>query len=379
MARIKTRYVGVYYRYGKNRYAPDGKPDKCYDIHYKAHDKYIWEKIGWRTEGYTIQDAIEIRGQRVKALRHPELCPPSAPSPQGVTFNELWDIYKEKWLPNLKSSKDIEYTYGRHLKSAFGDKLLTSITTLDVETFKQDLLKQEKGRSGTPLKHGTVKIILANFRRIMNKAETWGLVSEKLNPAANVHVANADHKRERYLTPQEVEKLFDGLQFVSCTLYHIAKIAVHTGMRLGEILAIKGQYVDIESGIIYVDGKTGKRCAYISEELKIELQKILPKAPSEYLFLTLHGTRIPVKWISKNFSKVVDAVGFNKGISDTSQKVVFHTLRHTFCSWLAIKGVPLYTIGELVGHRSVDMTKRYAKLSPDSKRDALKYIAETLL
>ena len=45
MARIKTRYVGVYYRFAKHRIMADGKPDKCYDILYHANGKYVWEKI----------------------------------------------------------------------------------------------------------------------------------------------------------------------------------------------------------------------------------------------------------------------------------------------------------------------------------------------
>lgn len=229
------------------------------------------------------------------------------------------------------------------------------------------------------LKPGTVKVILANFRCIFNKAQVWGLTREKSNPVSNVQVVNADNKRERYLTPQDVEKLFDGLQFVSCMFYHIARIALHTGLRLGEILNMKTQDVDIESGIIYVDGKTGRRHAYISEVLKPELQKLLPQQAAQYIFLTPKGNPVNLRWVSRNFSSIVSEIGFNTGITDSSQKVVFHTLRHTFCSWLAIKGVPLYTIGELVGHSSVEMTKRYAKLSPDSKREALKHIAETLL
>lgn len=264
MARVKTRYVGVYYRFGKKRYLANGNRDKCFDIHYKSNGKYIWEKIGWGSEGYTVEDAIEIRGQRVKALRHPELCStPAATGEKNITFAELWDIYRENWLPNLKRGKNVEYVYEQHLKPAFGNKLLVDITALDVETFKQQLLKQAKGHSGSLLKPGTVKIILANFRRIFNKAQVWGIMKEKTNPVSNIQVASADHKRERFLTPLEVEKLFDGLQFVSCMFYHIAKIAVHTGLRLGEILNIKAQDVDIESGIIYIDGKTGRRHAYI--------------------------------------------------------------------------------------------------------------------
>ena len=70
----------------------------------------------------------------------------------------------------------------------------------------------------------------------------------------------------------------------------------------------------------------------------------------------------------------MDQTGFNSGTTDSSKKIVFHTFRHTFCSWLAMNGVPLLTIGQLVGHSSTGMTERYAKLSPDYKREALKYI-----
>ena len=68
---------------------------------------------------------------------------------------------------------------------------------------------------------------------------------------------------------------------------------------------------------------------------------------------------------------VVDSLGLNDGITDLEMKVVFHTLRHTFCSWLAINDVSLYTIAELAGHTKVETTKRYAKLSPDAKRRAI--------
>lgn len=71
-------------------------------------------------------------------------------------------------------------------------------------------------------------------------------------------------------------------------------------------------------------------------------------------------------------------MGFNKSVKEQKHKFVFHTLRHTFCSWLAMKGVPLLTIGELVGHTTLEMTHRYAKLSPDTKRVAIEIIGEVI-
>lgn len=58
--REKTKYTGVYYRTSSTkRY--DGKPDVCFDIAYKLEGKLIWEKVGWRSEGYTAVLASEIR------------------------------------------------------------------------------------------------------------------------------------------------------------------------------------------------------------------------------------------------------------------------------------------------------------------------------
>ena len=58
---------------------------------------------------------------------------------------------------------------------------------------------------------------------------------------------------------------------------------------------------------------------------------------------------------------------------------MFHTLRHTFASWLALDGVPIYTIQKLMGHRDINMTMRYAKLSQDAGIDAVKDIERSLI
>ena len=62
---------------------------------------------------------------------------------------------------------------------------------------------------------------------------------------------------------------------------------------------------------------------------------------------------------------------FNNGVTDRRQKIIFHTLRHTFASWLAIQGTPILTIKELLGHQSLAMTERYSHLSPGQKQDAV--------
>jgi site-specific recombinase XerD len=71
------------------------------------------------------------------------------------------------------------------------------------------------------------------------------------------------------------------------------------------------------------------------------------------------------------YQRVVQRLGFNLGIDDVTQKVVFHTLRHTYASWLVMGGVDLYTIQKLMGHKSHQMTQRYAHLAPEHLEKAV--------
>ncbi len=63
-------------------------------------------------------------------------------------------------------------------------------------------------------------------------------------------------------------------------------------------------------------------------------------------------------------------MGLNTGRTDTRDRIVFHSLRHTFASWQAKAGTPLYTIGKLLGHKTLTMTARYSHLCPNAERDA---------
>ncbi len=368
--RIKTQYVGVYLRYGKDRMCPDGKPDKCFDITYKdAKGKLIFEKVGWRSEGYTVQHALDLRGERVRKIRHPELFG-SPPAPTGITVDEAWAFFKTNWLPNLKDQYEVERVYEHYIRPRFGAKHILGLSELDIENFKQDLLTTS-GRTGNGLRPGTVLKIISDFKRIVSRAFKWNLVEGK-NPLAGISVKNAGVKRERYLTRKEAELIFDGLRFVSCRLYHVSRIALYTGMRLNEILNLRGEDINIPQGIIYIkDGKTGSRTAYIPKHFEKELERLVPENGSEFLFRNSDGNRLSRNHMTNAFAKFIEETGLNASVTGIEQKIVFHTLRHTFCSWLAIEGVPLFTIAKLAGHKTISMTERYAKLSPATQRDAL--------
>jgi len=105
------------------------------------------------------------------------------------------------------------------------------------------------------------------------------------------------------------------------------------------------------------------------------LKEAIAQSESALLFPQRNGEPILTTTASHLFSFVVKELNLNPHGTPRSQKVVFHTLRHTFASWLVMEGVPLYTVSKLLGHASLAMTHRYAHLAPDNQKDAVNLLA----
>ena len=376
--REKTKYTGVYIRTSKTK-RHLGKPDVCFEFTYKANGKLIWEKAGWRSEGYTAVLASELRAERIRKTRHPEIFPDVLPK-DTLTYGQAWEIFNEKVLLFLKSRITRTQHYTMHIAPVFRDVPLNEITSLKLESLKQKLLNTEairRGptgkiyRMGSSLSPATVNLILSDMTNVIRHMVEWGLYSGTVPKVKPLRVEN---ERQRFLSPTEADRLLGLLEILSCRMYRIAVISLHTGMRVVEILKMRRQDLDFENRLIYVDGKMGKREAFMDETVLQMLQRIAPSHPAAFVLTTAKGLPIRRNNLTKVFTKAVDILGLNDGITDNRFKVVIHTFRHTFCSWLASQNVPLYTIGKLVGHANLRSTQRYAKLTDDAKWDALKLI-----
>lgn len=381
--REKTKYTGVYVRTSTTR-RYQGKPDTCFEFTYKADGKLIWEKVGWKSEGYTAVLASELRAERIRQFRHPELFPNTARTPI-LTYGQAWKIFSEKRLPFLKSGSQriLKYHYAMHIEPFFANTPLHKITSLELETFRATLMKTttihrtDRGKSytlGRTLAPSTIKSILMDMLNVFRRMIEWGMYSGQVPKISQIPVDNA---RQRFLTPVEADRLLGVLEILSCRVYRVAVISLHTGMRVGEILRMRGQDLDFEHHLIYIDGKTGRREAFMDETVSNLLRSIVPSRNGDFFFTTNQGAAPHPTSLSKTFTKAVNILGLNDGVTDPRFKVVIHTLRHTFCSWLASQNVPLYTIGKLVGHANLRSTQRYAKLTDDAKWDALKLIEKT--
>jgi len=358
------KFQGVYTRESLVR-RHKGAPDRCFDICYRdQRGKLVWEKIGWMSEKYTAAMASQIRAERVRAIRHGEDLPKQ--KPKEVTLGEVWKRYDE-WLDAGKTKPaDDRGSYDKHIKPIFENMLLSKISPFDLERVKITLLN--KG-----LAPATVKHVLVLIRQLINKAISWGMWKGE-NPVKKVKLPRLNNQRERFLAQEEAGKLLKALQVVSPLVHDIALLSLHTGMRAGEIFSLKWSHIDTENGLIHIADPKNKRSrkAFMTSTIKDMFESYECGKPEDFVFRSKRGGKI--NEVSHTFDRVVKDLKINEGIKDPRQKVVFHTLRHTFASWLAIQGTPILTIKELMGHQSLAMTERYSHLSPDHKKQAIEGI-----
>ena len=360
--------IGIYYLESKVR-RHNGKPDKCYYITYKApNKKVVREKVGWISEGYNAKLAIHMRGERTRLLRHGKELPDK--KTKSITFGDAWNKY-DGWLDTGKKHVDMDRSrYENHIKHRFESKLLDEINTGDLEKFKQVLMN--KGLAPASVKH-----VLVVIRQVYNKSKLWGMW-DGTNPVTGVKFPKVNNRRERFLNHQEAHLLLENLKPVSMQLHRIAKLSLHTGMRASEIFSLQWGHIDLDNNFILIADPKGNpaRKVIMPGIINKMLSLMEVSLPEEYIFKqTYKGTKVignkPIKQISSSYFKTVKKLGFNDGITDRRQKVTFHTLRHTFASWLAIQGTPILEIKELLGHATLAMTERYAHLIPDQKRTSV--------
>lgn len=140
-------------------------------------------------------------------------------------------------------------------------------------------------------------------------------------------------------------------------------IALHTGMRLGEILNLRHRDLDFRSGLILIpDSKNGEPRYIPMDSTVASLLADYPRHPSsEIVFANKAGGRfLEIRGGFKNACE-------RAGISDLH----FHDLRHSYSSHWVMSGGDLYVLKSILGHKSIVMTQRYAHLSPEFKRAAV--------
>lgn len=272
---------------------------------------------------------------------------------ENHTFNELKEEYL-KWAERQRSFRS-KQGFINQLGEAFGNLPLRRFNTMLIEQYQTERL--QKGN-----KPATANRLIATIKHMFTKAVEWDMVEEQtLKRIRKAKLLEENNKRLRFLSKEECQSLVN-----SCDghLRPIVITALNTGMRKGEILNLQWDNVDLKHGFILLDRtKNGERREIpVNETLKTVLQSLVRRLDTPYLFYE-PATGKPYQDVKRSFSTALRRAKI--------RNFRFHDMRHCFASHLVMAGIDLTTVKELLGHKHITMTLRYAHLAPSHKVNAV--------
>lgn len=275
-----------------------------------------------------------------------------------TTLKDIMSKYEENYQHQASYKRGKRF-FVEDVRNYFGENtILANIRYLDLETYRNHL-RQQITRRGTILADASVNRIISCLRHMFNKAVEWDMIEQNSFDKGKSLILKENNKRMRFLAEDEIKGLLD---VCNEPLRDIVECTLNTGMRKGEILGLK--WDQIRNGFIYLEETKTKepRQIPVNDTLDILFKRIRRKQhlTSMYVF-TYRGKRVDS--VKTSFNSAVKRAG----IVDFR----FHDLRHTFASQLLMKGGTLKDVQELLGHKTMTMTLRYAHLTQEHKRKAV--------
>lgn len=244
----------------------------------------------------------------------------------------------------------------------FGNIQLTDLSTQTIENYLHTRIRETSVFAA--------RKDLANFSCAFNRAVRDGYL--KQNPCRGIRRFKLPEQQPMFYTKEEFNRLLDVLD--SEDLRDIVRFAINTGMRQGEIISLQWHQVNFDQEIITLDNRTHitktkkiRTLPFNHQVKSILLNRYQNRITDQEFVFTLNGQPIDQDRFSKDFKKYV----YNARVNP---KLNFHSLRHTFASWLVQKGVSIYVVSKLLGHADIKTTEIYAHL----RRDDLKNATEIL-
>jgi len=398
---IKTAHKGL--RYREHEMRKHGKrKDRYYSVRFKVGGRDYTYGIGWVSDGipeevrkrnpdigfeeYCLEELRLYRlnvkngqgvrnpsekreaadGQRAEAQRELE-----EEQRKNRTFGDYAENDYFPWAEDNKAKNSIrseKTLFENWIKPEIGEIPMLQLAETDMERLKQRMMK-----AGKAVK--TVHLTLALVRQIYNHAKRPDIYL-----LAKAKMPRIDNAKLRYLTAAEIETLLSALKEKSETVHDQALLAVNTGLRFSEVAGLQWEDVNYETGTLAIrDGKTGSRTVFFNDTVKKVLKAKQGKKKAGLVFPIETGDNKGQRQeaVSKTFQREADRL-FNKGVNDRRLRVSFHTLRHTFGSHVYGNTGDLYLTQKALGHKTMVMAQRYAKMNETRLREAFATMTKVL-
>lgn len=269
------------------------------------------------------------------------------------TLKELFDVVYAKYWATSKSAKTAEINAMKCINTLGQHTPPSAVTEARID--EMVFLFQTEGTSDS-----TINRRLSALSKMLTYAYERGYIQRK--PKLD-RMREPEH-RVRYLSDAEEQGMIAYFNFIGQPdMADIVALGVDTGMRRGEILKVAVR--DLSEGLITLwETKSGKAR---SIPLTTRAKEILERRAQG---LDTHA-KLFAEWTPDRVRHYWDLGRKHLGLMNDPQFIP-HAMRHTFCSRLVQRGVPIATVSALAGHSSIQMTMRYAHLSPTHLAGAIK-------
>ena len=281
--------------------------------------------------------------------------------------DDILSIY-ETYLKEKEVSAHAMKVYRHVLRSLFefvhlNPNEVAQVTAAQLRSYVVHLLEQNLLSESSILSHvGAIKV----FFRIMHEE---GYVQQ--NPAANLPRPRIPHRLPRTLTPEQIRNLMERIRHSQSKRarrnYVVFYLCYTCGMRLSEVVRLRGEYIDLHEGKMRIVAQDGDERSIFLKETTVELlaSYIRENAIEGFLFPGRTQGHIGIAGLEGQFREYVRAAGLLQWVTVT-------TLRHSIAVHLLAAGVPISFVQHLLGHESLETTMIYANLAdPNTKAIAL--------
>jgi len=280
---------------------------------------------------------------------------------EKTSFKEFF--HEQTEIRSGKTKEQWQTTYNLFNIFRPYDVSFSDITVEFIEEFKEFIFKQPSRLSpGQSIHQNTAKTYFKPFRVTLNIAHRYDRLSKDFNKTVP-DIPMLDTKRE-FLTLDELVRL----KATPCEDNEIrgaAFFSIYTGLRFSDVKSLVWDNVKLGDGGMYLEFRQRKTKGLEQIPISDDVIELLgePKSSNELIFPNL-GKK-------KGYNSVI-----KRWISDAGihKKITFHCFRHTNATLLISKGVDLYTVSKILGHRNIKTTQIYAKVVDESKRNAINLI-----
>lgn len=285
---------------------------------------------------------------------------------------------KEKKL-SIKLSSFIE-EYKTYVSNTYSEKYLKkaikpsfvalqkNIPDMQLQMISTRIIDQFISSTSASSKH-SASLYYRTLKAAFNKALIWNYI--EVNPFNKIKSPKVPQSFPVFISESELIEILNNTDMR--LMKNIFTIAFYTGMRLGELVNMKWNWIDFTQNIITIKNSAEfnsknkrERIIPIHQKVKIELQTLyqLGKDQNSLIFYCKLKVKLNEDFVSKQFKKAVRAAKLN-------DKIHFHSLRHSFASVLVQRGVSLYAVKELLGHGNIKTTQIYSHLTQSSLSNAV--------